>query len=466
MGNFSTIELADGVSRRAVMDFMDNCKKNGVNVHSFKIIRDGKTQVRIAPKPYSFDYKQQLFSLSKSFTSTAVGFLYDEGIIDLNDKFVDIFPEKCPENLGENVKKMTVRHILSMNTGHEGCVILNIKESDDPVCEFMKIEPEYAPGTHFAYNNAATYMLSEIVSRYTGVTVYDYLSQKLFKPLGIENTYWNVYKDGKSQGAVGFHASCDDIAKLGQLYLDKGVFDGKRILSEEWVELATKSWSDNSGNGTPDWTAGYGFQFWNNSREGYRADGAAGQLSVVIPSQNAVFAAQVYSENMQKEIDLAFELVYNLYGDDDVTDSDLKMFVDSYNGNLAYNNGVTVQNGVYKCEKNKSGITFIEFADKGDSVDLRFSDGRAWHTMSFGKSEYIDNNIKIKGFKPTIWLCENNDVENTHFVGRADDTDVNLRLRANYLDNPFVSEYVCAFDGDNVCITSNYGWEIKAVKVD
>lgn len=392
--------------------------------------------------------------------------MYDDGIVDLNAKLVDIFPEKCPESVGENVKKMTVRHILSMNTGHKECVLLNINESDDPVCWFMKIEPQYEPGTHFAYNNAATYILSEIVSRYTGVTVYDYLSQKLFKPLGIENTYWNVYKDGKSQGAVGFHASCDDIAKLGQLYLNEGVFDGKRILSEKWVELASKKWSDNSGNGTPDWTAGYGFQFWRNSREGYRADGAAGQLSVVMPSQNAVFAAQVYSENMQKEMDLAFELVYNLYGDDDVEDRDLERFVDNYNGISGYNNSVTVQNGVYKCEKNKSGITFIEFDDKSDSIDLRFSDGRVWQTMSFGKGEYIDNNIKIKEFKPTIGLCENDHVENTHFAGSADDSDVKLCLRANYLDNPFVSEYTCIFEGDNVCITSDYGWKIKAVKMD
>ena len=113
-------------------------------------------------------------------------------------------------------------------------------------------------------------MLSEIVRKYTGMTMYDFLSQRLFAPLGIAGTHWNAFADGNSQGAVGLHASADDIAKLGLLYLNKGVYNRKRMLSENWVETATKAWSDNSATGTPDWTAGYGFQFWRNAREGFR----------------------------------------------------------------------------------------------------------------------------------------------------------------------------------------------------
>ena len=152
----------------------------------------------------------------------------------------------------------------------------------------MKFEPEFEPGTHFCYNNAATFMLSEIVGKYAGMTVYDFLSLRLFEPLGINNAHWNSFADGNSQGAVGLHVSTDYAAKLGLLYLNKGVYNGRRILSENWIKAATKVWSDTSTNGTQDWTSGYGFQFWKNFRDGFRGDGAFGQLCMVFPSKNNI----------------------------------------------------------------------------------------------------------------------------------------------------------------------------------
>lgn len=217
--------------------------------------------MRIAPAPYSFEYKQQAYSLSKSFTSTAIGFLVDEGRVSIDDRLVDIFSDVITEKIGTNVKKIRVKHLLSMNTGHKNCILSYICNSDNPVKSFLKFEPEFEPGTHFCYNNAATFMLSEIVGKYAGMTVYDFLSLRLFEPLGINNAHWNSFADGNSQGVVGLHVSTDDVAKLGLLYLNKGVYNGRRILSENWIKAATKVWSDTSTNGTQDWTSGYGFQF-------------------------------------------------------------------------------------------------------------------------------------------------------------------------------------------------------------
>ncbi len=194
-----------------------------------------------------------------------------------------------------------------------------IKNEPDIVKAFMSIEPEYEPGTHFAYNNSGTYMLSEIVTKVTGMTMMDFLSYRLFEPLGITDIRWDTFKSGRNQAAVGLHASADDLMKLGVLYLNKGVYNGKRILSEEWVAAATSIHSDNSNNGTEDWTSGYGFQFWMNAREGYRGDGAFGQLVVVLPERDMVVVEQSYTMDMQKQMAAVYELVDNLYSKDNTS---------------------------------------------------------------------------------------------------------------------------------------------------
>ena len=442
----SEVMVANDVNSDAVISFMEKCRENKTDVHSFEIIHGGEVKVKIAAAPYSFGYKQQLYSMSKSFSSTAIGLLVDGGVIDIEDRVVDIFPDKCPNVIGENLSKMRLRHLLSMNTGHSRCLLNDIRRDKDPVKSFLSFEPDFEPGTHFFYNNASTFMLSEIVRKYTGMTMYDFLSQRLFAPLEIAGTHWNVFADGNSQGADGLHASADDIAKLGLLYLNKGVYNGKRILSENWVETATKAWSDNSANGTPDWTVGYGFQFWRNAREGFRGDGAFGQLCMVFPSKDTVFAAEVYSDDMQTEIDLVYELIDNLYGKSSSTVNDLQKFADGYNKPFEYADGKITDN-LYRCDENAFGITFVKFGTDNDCINLDFSDGTQWQTMKFGKNIFCENDIFIKKLKPTLeGLAGHDERESVHFAGCCTFKDDGLHLRFNYLDNTHVDEYICKFD--------------------
>ncbi len=448
----STVYLDKNVNRTAVVKFMRECKENKTDIHSFEIIQNNEVKVRIAPAPYSFEYKQQLYSLSKSFSSTAIGLLVDEGKLSIEDKVIDIFPDKCPEKIGKNTAKMCVKHLLSMNTGHNRCLLYDIRQSGDPVRLFLSFEPENEPGTHFFYNNAATFMLSQIVRRYADMSMYDFLSLRLFDVLGIKNTYWNTFADGNSQGAVGLHASTDDIAKLGLLYLNKGMYNGKRILSERWVNSASAVWSDNSTNGTPDWVAGYGFQFWRNAADGFRGDGAFGQLCVILPSKNMVFAMEAYSDDMQKEMDLLYNLADSLYGESDMSENELNHFIDRYHEPVKYQDAEDkFFEKLYTCEENVFGITFIRFTDNEDSVDVNFSDGTAWQTMRFGKGRFCENNITIKKLKPTLEeLAGHDEKENVHFAACCTWKDNSLHLHINYLDNPHIDEYFCEFEGDRL----------------
>lgn len=452
----SSVNVSKDINCLKIIEFMKRCKENKTDVHSFEIIQNGEVKVKIAPAPYSFEYKQQLYSLSKSFSSTAIGFLVDDGVIDVNDRVVDIFGDKCPENIGENLSRMRLCHLLSMNTGHSRCLLNDIRRDEDPIKSFLMFEPEFEPGTHFFYNNAATFMLSEIVRKYTDMSMYDFLEQRLFVSLGINGTYWNAFADGNSQGAVGLHASTDDVAKLGLLYLNKGVYNGKRILSENWVETATKAWSDNSMNGTPDWVAGYGFQFWRNARDGFRGDGAFGQLCMVFPSKNMVFAMEAYSEDMQEEINRVYELADNLCGDSNVTVDELCAFADKYNAPCEYSAG-KITNRLYRCNENRFGMTFIGLSEEDECIKLNFSDGTKWQTMKFGKGRFIENNIRIRKFKPTLEeLAGHNEKENVRFAAYCTFKNDGLHLYFNYLDNPHTDEYICGFD--------EHSFELKKIK--
>ena len=199
-----------------------------------------------------------------------------------------------------------MRHLLSMNTGHHEDTTDHVwrKEHDNWPERFLSLPVEHQPGTWFVYNTAATYMLSAIITKLTGEPLLDYLLPRLFDPLGIENPVWETDPRGVSIGGSGLHIRTEDIARLGQMYLEKGVWQGQRILPEAWIAEATSVHSDNSNTQTnPDWTVGYGYQFWRCRHDAYRADGAFGQYCIVMPEQDAVLAITSGLRDMQAVLD-------------------------------------------------------------------------------------------------------------------------------------------------------------------
>ncbi len=296
----------------AVKNLINNLfSKADAELHALTVYRNGEKIFSGSPAPYSPYQKNHVYSLSKSFCSTAVGIACDMGLLSLDERIVDIFPDKCPEEISENLSKMTLLNVLSMNTGHSGCVMKSMMRSDDPVAAFLANKVEFVPGTHFAYNTGATCLSGACVTKRTGLSVLEFLDLHLFRHLGIKGSMWLSHK-GYSEGGVGFHVSSEDAAKLGLLYLSGGIYNGKRFLSEEFVKLASSKISDNSGNGAPDWCSGYGLQFWCSSREGFRGDGAFGQLCLVFPKRNTVIGAVVEVGVMQPEIDCFYNFLDEL----------------------------------------------------------------------------------------------------------------------------------------------------------
>jgi hypothetical protein len=208
---------------------------------------------------------------------------------------------------------MKVKHLLTMSTGHVKDTIQPMRHGKDSwVKTFLHQPVEREPGTYFLYNTGATYVLSAILQRLTGQPLIQYLRPRFFDPLGIVGEDWETDPEGINTGGYGLRVKTEDIAKFGQFYLQKGLWNGKKILSADWIAQATSAQivSSSSNPTRPreedDWAQGYGFQFWRCRPGGYRADGAFGQFSMVMPEYDAVIAITGESFSMQKSMDLVW----------------------------------------------------------------------------------------------------------------------------------------------------------------
>ena len=277
-----------GISSRAITRFLKTVQQQKLGLHSAILLRHGKVALECYVKPYVKGNVHILYSLSKSFTSTAIGFAVQEGLLSLSDTIVSFFPEKLPCAPCGYMQQVTVENLLCMASGHsEEPPALSGK---DWVYNFLTSYIDREPGSLFTYNTAGTFMLSAILQKVTGMTVFQYLKPRLFDPLDFSSdTCWDQSPDGIDCGGYGLNITTRDLAKFGQFLLQRGMWEGKQLLNAAWIDLATAKHIDNYGE--LDWGCGYGFQFWRCQPEGvYRGDGAFGQYCIVMPKQDAVLA--------------------------------------------------------------------------------------------------------------------------------------------------------------------------------
>lgn len=271
------------------------------------VLRFGKVAVEGWWAPFQPETPYLLHSVSKSFTSAAVGMAVSEGLFGLDDPLADYFAESLPPNPDPKLLRMTVRHCLTMSTGHatEPPNRLGTSElADDWVRNFLAHPVEHEPGTHFLYNSSATYMLSALIQRTSGDTLTTFLTPRLYGPLGIALHPWQQDPKGIDTGGWGLSLKAESVAKFGQLLLQDGMWEGHRVLPEGWVGRATSKQVDNSdGQGPHDWNQGYGFQFWRCRPDAFRADGAWGQMCVVVPSLQLVVVVFSSTEDMGRVLD-------------------------------------------------------------------------------------------------------------------------------------------------------------------
>jgi len=295
---------AQGVSSETLGLLISELDERLDSMHGIVVVRHGHVVAEAGWAPYTVDGPHSMYSVSKSFTASAVGFAVAEGLLTVDDRLVDLFPESAPAHPDTRLGELRVRHLLTMTTGHADDTMDAIFEHDgaDGVAAFLATPLAADAGTLFVYNTGATYVLSAIVQKLSGERLLDYLTPRLFEPLGIRGARWEHDARGIDMGGFGLTISTRDLAAFGQLFLQGGVFGGARLLSEEWVATASAPLVPSAGD-TPDWQQGYGYQMWT-SVHGYRGDGAFGQFCLVLPDDDAVIAITGSLPDMQKPLDV------------------------------------------------------------------------------------------------------------------------------------------------------------------
>ncbi|MEP7289062.1 MAG: serine hydrolase [Chloroflexota bacterium] len=283
----------EGIASSALLRFVETLERQTHELHSFVLLRHGHIIAEGWWAPYQREHAHMMFSVSKSFTSSAVGLAVSEGRFSIDDRVLSFFPEETPAEGSDFLATMSVRHLLTMTTGHaDDTWPYQLERSDGNwINAFLKVPVRYAPGTHFLYNTGASYMLAAIVQRTTGMKLIDYLQPRLFEPLGIQDATWQESPQGIAVGGYGLSIKTEDLARFGQLYLQKGRWGEHQILPEAWVEAATSAQVANGNVADPsDSTQGYGYQFWRCRYGAYQASGVFGQGCIVMPAQDAVLA--------------------------------------------------------------------------------------------------------------------------------------------------------------------------------
>ena len=305
-----------------------------VNVHSIMIVKDGKILDERYFGDWNADKPHAMFSVSKTFTATAVGLAISEGKMSLSDKVADYFPDKQVEG---NPCEATVEDLLMMAGGHDTDptmqvlefdrvkVVSRIKEGAEIADIFFNHPFVHQPGSYFVYNSLGSYLLSAIVTKVTGESVLDYLTPRLFEPLGIEKPNWEADKYGINAGGWGLELKTEDMAKMGQLLLQKGKWGRKQLIPAEWVDAMTAKHVECAPAGirikdaericgipaeVNDWRQGYCYQMWRGTHNTVRADGAGGQYILLVPDKNAVVILTSWSSDLQRELDFIWKFIY------------------------------------------------------------------------------------------------------------------------------------------------------------
>lgn len=465
---------AQGVHASAIDDFLEAANEID-SLHSFMMLRHGRVIAEGWWAPYQPDDRHKLYSLSKSFASTAVGLAIAEGKLDLHDTVMGFFPDLAPGEPSRNLKNLRVRDLLSMSTGHvsEDLGKFSFTDTAKPlVQQFLALPVKHRPGTHFLYNTPATYLCSAIVQKVTGQGLIDYLTPRLFEPLGIEGPVWETDHQGIALGGYGLNVRTEDIAKFGQLYLQRGEWNGRRLLPADWIEAATRKQTSNGSDPESDWNQGYGFQFWRCRHNAYRGDGAFGQYCVVMPEHDVVIAITSGLGNMQGVLDRIWDhllpgLAPIALPSRPEAHAALRATLESLaisrpQGDAGQDHVREHANRIYHFAKNDRGLESFELRPMKAGASMILTIHGTAHRLTYGYGqEWVEETSSLGPTLLSRGLTEEAPIAR---VGAWPDADT-LVIKSCFTRSPYVLTLTASFQGDDT-VDLNATWNVAFSRED
>ncbi len=463
---------AQGVESAAILAFLDAAAQSKHEFHSVMMARHGHVIAEGWWTPYRAGANHMLYSLSKSFTSTAVGFAVTEGRLTVDDLVVSFFPDDMPtqKKLEPHLAGLKVKHLLTMSVGRAKDSMPVIAKSENWVQTFLAAPIEHEPGSVFLYDSGATYMLSAIVQKVTGEKVIDYLRPRLFEALEIHGMTWETSPQGINTGGWGLSVPTEALAKFGQFYLQNGVWNGQQILPARWVHEATtfkiqqppitgKNAAELNRNS--DWHQGYCYQFWRCRHNAFRGDGAYGQFMIVMPEEDAVVAITCQTPDMQGELNLVWDhLLAGIKGGPLPADRQacarLNARLESLALPMAYGLGDSpvagaVAGKIFRLEANREGLQAAQFQfPSHDACVFILTDDKGRHEVRCGMGRWIDGICTVPGTPPKLTVGSLLPCKVTASAAWKEDTKLEMIWR--YYETPHHDTVTCHFDGQDLTV--------------
>lgn len=462
----------EGVSSAGIVSFLNALADAKHEMHSFMLVRNGSVVAEGWWAPYAATNRHTMYSMSKSFTSTAIGLAITEKKLTLEDPVISFFPQDLPEKVSDNLKALKVKHLLTMSVGSAKEPTHDMVKEQNWVRYFLGHEISHEPGSVFLYNSAATYMCSAIVNEVTGQTVLDYLESRLFEPLGIEEPTWETCPRGINTGGWGLSIQTEGLAKFGQLLLQRGRWKGKQLVPAAWVDDATAFHIQQPEPEKPtrpkeknDWVQGYGYQFWRSTHGCYRGDGAFGQYTIVFPEHDAVLVMTSESSNMQGQLDLVWEhilpalqkapLPIDPGGQTRLNDMLENLALPQPEGEQTSPTGAKVNGKTYSLAKNGMGLESAVFTFQNKACVVTFKDADGEHPILCGLDGWVREETDLPGLPPRIISGGAPAPGTAHPVatmGRWKDENT-FEMTLRFYETPHHEKVTCKFDGDKVTLT-------------
>ncbi|MGN0318451.1 MAG: serine hydrolase domain-containing protein [Lachnospira sp.] len=385
-----------------LINFAERLEKEDYYMHGLLVFKGNNICMETYYAPYDRNTLHRLFSITKSFTSIAIGFLVDEGKIRLSDHIVDYFPEKLPkEGAYPYTKMLTIEQMLSMRTCHNRTTY-KVNGMVDWVGSFFTTEPTHRPGTNFAYDTSSTHVLSALVEKLSGMPMLDYLRLKFLDQLGFSKDAFILTDPcGVSTGGSGLCATPYDIAKVLYVVAHKGEYNGKQLLPRDYITAAVTKHSDTYGRmQVIEEMQGYGYQFWCTRNNGFVMYGMGGQLALYLPDKDIMMVTTADVQARQGGVQAIYNAFYDeVYSKLDSEDARIALESDTVSTTLRLDKKLPCVPGVYSSpllyKINNKKYIFDDnshgFKDLCVSVDednkcgvLTYTIGADTHSLKFG----------------------------------------------------------------------------------